>query len=67
MNKIKVWQIIGGIFLLSALILAIFSKEPFIDFIATSSKLSISGSPSSLFVIIGLSALIHAQSLDKRK
>ena len=54
MNKKTFWRIIGGIFLFIALLLGVFTKEPFINLVVNNNELALSGSFSLLFLVMGI-------------
>ncbi|MFT8477387.1 MAG: hypothetical protein ABF682_08275 [Liquorilactobacillus sp.] len=64
MNKSYFFNILGGVSLLSALALSFF-KEPALNFSVTSTSMSIDGSFSFLFILIGIILFGYGISLRK--
>ena len=65
MNKKIFLRIIGVISLFAALLLGVFAKEPFINFVASNNNLVLSGSFSFLFLAVGIISIgysVFAQS-----
>ncbi|AUJ29695.1 MAG: hypothetical protein ABF991_09695 [Liquorilactobacillus hordei] len=65
MNKSRFFNVLGGISLLSALILSFF-EIPELNFSVTSTSMNINGSFSFLFILIGIILIVYGIILKKR-
>lgn len=66
MNKKIFFKLIGIISLFAALLLGIFAKEPFINFVVTNSKLVLSGSFSFLFLTVGIFSIGYSAFMKSK-